>query len=208
MQLPALPQAALLLHLRPHFLLVSGAAAHTRRHRPIRHHFRPPAAPSCSDCVISTLEGPGISKSECPTCKQPGWKNDLRFNHVLNNTVDHITGLQQRLGHAAGPPRLPQQRTTAAPAQARPQRPGAVRTADPPTAAGRPLLVGGGDSAGSDGDGMQQGAGPQALEMARQPGPAGGHDVQPRWEASPRRPDQPTTPELHFGPEWQARVCP
>lgn len=48
----------------------------------------------CSDCVIDTLEGPGISKSQCPKCHQPGWKKDLVFNHQLNNVVDTTMKLQ------------------------------------------------------------------------------------------------------------------
>jgi hypothetical protein len=51
----------------------------------------------CSDCVTATLEGPGIIKSECPVCHKPGWKNDLRFNHTLNNTVEHARGLAAQL---------------------------------------------------------------------------------------------------------------
>jgi hypothetical protein len=46
------------------------------------------AAWPCSDCVIKTLEGPGISKSQCPDCQQPGWKKDLVFNHTINNLVE------------------------------------------------------------------------------------------------------------------------
>jgi hypothetical protein len=30
--------------------------------------------------VAGTLEGPGISKSECPTCGLPVWKKDLVHN--------------------------------------------------------------------------------------------------------------------------------
>lgn len=41
--------------------------------------------------MIDTLEGPGIIKSQCPTCKAPGWKKDLIFNHAINNIVDHLT---------------------------------------------------------------------------------------------------------------------
>jgi hypothetical protein len=33
------------------------------------------------ECVINTLEGPGINKSECPVCRQPLWKKDLAKDH-------------------------------------------------------------------------------------------------------------------------------
>ncbi|GAB4820683.1 hypothetical protein N2152v2_007729 [Parachlorella kessleri] len=52
------------------------------------------------DCVIATLEGPGIIKSQCPTCKQPGWKKDLVFNHTINNAVEQARpGLESFIAH-------------------------------------------------------------------------------------------------------------
>ncbi|KAL4534754.1 hypothetical protein Ndes2437A_g05513 [Nannochloris sp. 'desiccata'] len=47
----------------------------------------------CHECVIRKLEGKGISTSQCPTCKQPGWKKDLKSNHIFNNAVEHFKAL-------------------------------------------------------------------------------------------------------------------
>ena len=60
------------------------------------------SALGCSNCVLATLEGPGITQSECPVCKQPGWKKDLRFNHVLNNVVERVGCMLQLLEMPAG----------------------------------------------------------------------------------------------------------
>ncbi len=49
-------------------------------------------------CVISTIEGPGITKSECPTCHQPGWKKDLQTNHKFNSIACAVKKLKQELG--------------------------------------------------------------------------------------------------------------
>ena len=49
-------------------------------------------------CVISTIEGPGITKSECPTCHQPGWKKDLQTNHKFKSIASAIQKLKQELG--------------------------------------------------------------------------------------------------------------
>jgi BRCA1 C Terminus (BRCT) domain len=51
----------------------------------------------CSECVIKTLEGIGISTSQCPTCKQPGWKKDLKPNHQINNAVDILRGMDKNV---------------------------------------------------------------------------------------------------------------
>lgn len=37
------------------------------------------------ECILGQLEGPGISKSECPVCHQPAWKKDLRPNQKYSN---------------------------------------------------------------------------------------------------------------------------
>ena len=47
----------------------------------------------CSKCVIPRIEGKGIRTSQCPTCKQPGWKRDLRPVHQLANMVQPLTAL-------------------------------------------------------------------------------------------------------------------
>ena len=43
--------------------------------------------------MIATLEGPGISKSECPVCHKPCWKNDLSTSYTVNNALVHAAGL-------------------------------------------------------------------------------------------------------------------
>ncbi|GIL86180.1 hypothetical protein Vretimale_13804 [Volvox reticuliferus] len=47
----------------------------------------------CYDCAIATLEGPGISQSECPTCKGKYWKRDLRPNPQMMAVVEHTQKL-------------------------------------------------------------------------------------------------------------------
>ncbi|KAK9844553.1 hypothetical protein WJX74_003980 [Apatococcus lobatus] len=54
----------------------------------------------CRDCVINTIEGPGITKSECPTCHQPGWKKDLQTNHKFKSIASAVQKLKQELGTA------------------------------------------------------------------------------------------------------------
>jgi hypothetical protein len=56
----------------------------------------------CRECVLKTIEGPGISKSECPTCHQPGWKNDLLPNLKYANVLEHTLRVQKLLGYDAG----------------------------------------------------------------------------------------------------------
>eukprot|EP00873_Tetraselmis_striata_P002667 jgi/Tetstr1/422931/TSEL_013711.t1 len=46
----------------------------------------------CRSCIIATLEGPGISSSHCPTCKQPVWKCELARNTKYANLVAAIRG--------------------------------------------------------------------------------------------------------------------
>ncbi|KAL4457738.1 hypothetical protein ABPG75_012603 [Micractinium tetrahymenae] len=41
----------------------------------------------CYECVIDTLEGPGINKSVCPQCSQPCWKKELHRNYTFNSLV-------------------------------------------------------------------------------------------------------------------------
>lgn len=50
-----------------------------------------------SDCVVATLEGPGIAKSECPTCHQPVWKKDLKRNLTYENLIDKVTHLLEHI---------------------------------------------------------------------------------------------------------------
>ncbi|BDA49917.1 hypothetical protein COCOBI_15-0450 [Coccomyxa sp. Obi] len=52
----------------------------------------------CYDCVLQTLEGPGITVSQCPTCKQPGWKKELQPAHKLSSLVDHLRTLLIQMG--------------------------------------------------------------------------------------------------------------
>ncbi|KAK9810699.1 hypothetical protein WJX73_000417 [Symbiochloris irregularis] len=42
----------------------------------------------CRQCVLDTLEGPGITASECPVCHQPCWKKDLRPDHQSQTIAD------------------------------------------------------------------------------------------------------------------------
>jgi hypothetical protein len=51
----------------------------------------------CRSCVIATMEGPGIVKSQCPTCGVPGWKKELVSNHTINNAQEHIFGIIARI---------------------------------------------------------------------------------------------------------------
>lgn len=51
----------------------------------------------CRSCVIATMEGPGIVKSQCPTCGVPGWKKELVSNHTINNAREHIFGIITRI---------------------------------------------------------------------------------------------------------------
>ncbi len=59
----------------------------------IDSHFDHLRAVLHSDCVRQTLEGPGITVSQCPTCKQPGWKKELQPAHKLASLVDHLRTL-------------------------------------------------------------------------------------------------------------------
>ncbi|EFJ46032.1 BRCA1-like protein [Volvox carteri f. nagariensis] len=43
----------------------------------------------CYECAIATLEGPGISQSECPKCKAKYWKRDLKPNPQMMAVVEH-----------------------------------------------------------------------------------------------------------------------
>lgn len=47
-----------------------------------------------SECVIPTLEGIGITESKCPSCGQPGWKNDLRPHLLHQGIVDFVRQLR------------------------------------------------------------------------------------------------------------------
>ena len=51
--------------------------------------------PACSECVVDTLEGPGVVKSECPACGKPAWKNDLERNHTYGALVEHVRGMER-----------------------------------------------------------------------------------------------------------------
>ena len=48
---------------------------------------------SCRQCVVDTLEGPGIIKSECPCCHRPAWKRDLHANHKKAAVMHHLQAL-------------------------------------------------------------------------------------------------------------------
>ena len=48
---------------------------------------------SCRQCVVDTLEGPGIIKSECPRCHRPAWKRDLHVNHKKAAMMHHLQAL-------------------------------------------------------------------------------------------------------------------
>lgn len=50
--------------------------------------------------MIPRIEGIGIVSSECPTCKQPGWKNDLRPNHKMQNIAGIVK--DYRASHPLG----------------------------------------------------------------------------------------------------------
>lgn len=68
----------------------------------------PTAPPTCTphsahrDCVIDTLEGPGIVKSECPQCHQPAWKKDLQPCHKYSNLLEGLARLRQCLPDVPG----------------------------------------------------------------------------------------------------------
>ena len=39
----------------------------------------------CRDCIVPHIEGLGITSSECPICKQPGWRSDLKPHNLRQN---------------------------------------------------------------------------------------------------------------------------
>jgi hypothetical protein len=47
--------------------------------------------------VVDTLEGPGITASQCPTCARPAWKRDLAPNHKYQALVEQLQGLARAL---------------------------------------------------------------------------------------------------------------
>eukprot|EP00775_Hariotina_reticulata_P002613 gene2613-biopygen4200 len=54
------------------------------------------------DCIINTLEGPGIVKSQCFVCKQPAWKKELVRNHkydAIKESLLQLAGILQLQGH-------------------------------------------------------------------------------------------------------------
>jgi hypothetical protein len=51
----------------------------------------------CRGCVVGTLEGPGITSSQCPTCARPAWKRDLAPNHKYQALVEQLQGLARAL---------------------------------------------------------------------------------------------------------------
>ena len=51
----------------------------------------------CSGCVIRTLEGIGITASQCPVCLQPAWKNDLHTNHLIMNAVVQVKDMMGKI---------------------------------------------------------------------------------------------------------------
>jgi hypothetical protein len=54
------------------------------------------------ECVVDTLEGPGIVKSQCPICKQPAWKKELKTNHKYLGLADAAAQLTALLQHQGG----------------------------------------------------------------------------------------------------------
>ena len=54
------------------------------------------AAVNGRGCVLPTLEGPGITTSRCPTCHQPGWKNQLLPDRRLAHLVTITRGLLEQ----------------------------------------------------------------------------------------------------------------
>lgn len=42
----------------------------------------------CRDCIHGVLEGPGITQSRCPTCRQPVWKRELLRNHKYASMIE------------------------------------------------------------------------------------------------------------------------
>jgi len=40
-------------------------------------------ATACRQCVAESLEGPGVTASQCPTCARPGWLRELLPNRTL-----------------------------------------------------------------------------------------------------------------------------
>jgi hypothetical protein len=41
-------------------------------------------------CVTSTLEGKGVTRSECPACHMPAWKKDLRKNCTYEKIAEAL----------------------------------------------------------------------------------------------------------------------
>lgn len=185
----------------------------------------PPRHVRHSDCVIDTLEGPGISTSQCPACATPSWKNDLRFNHVLNNVVEHVGGLQRRMGLRA---RL-------AALQAANRSAQQVAGLDSASAAGPVAALPSGSHPPQSPVLKQQQqqqhkeAAPQLVPPVQpqkhtmKQGEEQQHEVQwPQQQQQQQHQQQqcldsqsaadlgvesdPTTPELRFGPAWQAKV--
>ena len=42
----------------------------------------------------------GVNTSQCPTCGQPGWKNDLQTNHLIMNAVQKVKELMSTVGQS------------------------------------------------------------------------------------------------------------
>lgn len=53
-------------------------------------------------CILGKLEGPGITKSECPICHQPAWKKDLRPNQKYTNLANIFRAHLQAADAPAG----------------------------------------------------------------------------------------------------------
>jgi len=114
------PQQLLLPTVRCHLLglLVQGAACHNRPASSQAGGFGSHVAGCCAsckdnrvcllccccfhrECVVDTLEGPGIVKSQCPICKQPAWKKELKTNHkylALADATAQLASLLQQQG--------------------------------------------------------------------------------------------------------------
>jgi len=85
----------------------------------------------CRECIIGTLEGPGISSSHCPTCRQPVWKNELMHNTKYGNLVSAVKALS-RLQDSSSQQKLEQAASQTSDAELR-RSPHVLRTSPAPS---------------------------------------------------------------------------
>jgi hypothetical protein len=70
------------------------------------HTFQSCGCTFCWRCVTATMEGKGINKSQCPACKMPAWKKDLRKNCTYETAIETIMKakhLSQQAALSSGP---------------------------------------------------------------------------------------------------------